>query len=92
MAFNGLEMSYNPSERRAGLLVFWLVAAKSVWEAINGQVIFGFMHMGACGTPQAVCHLGGVIGGTVAYWLLKDGRSVQSHSTLSSITRGIEMC
>ena len=75
MAFNGLEMMCSPSERRAGRLVFWLVAAKSLWEAVNGQVIFGFMHMGACGTPQAVCHLGGVIGGIVAYWLLKDGRS-----------------
>jgi rhomboid family GlyGly-CTERM serine protease len=92
MAFSGLEMMCKASGRRTGWLVFLLVSVKSVWEAFTGEVIFGFMHMGACGTPQAVCHLGGVIGGTVAYWLLKDGGSAQFYPSPSSITRGIEMC
>lgn len=67
MAFYGLQMMGNKSERRTGQVIFWLVAVKSTWEAISGQVVFGFMHMGLCGAPQAACHLGGVLGGTLAF-------------------------
>lgn len=78
MAFYGLEMMGRKSERRIGQITFWLVAAKSVWEAINGQVFLGFMHMGSCGTPLAACHLGGVLGGILAYWLLKERNNLQN--------------
>lgn len=72
MAYCGLEMMAKKSDRRIGQITFWLVALKSTWEALSGQVVFGFMHLGSCGTPLAACHLGGVLGGILAYWLLKE--------------------
>ena len=78
MAFCGLKMMNNKTERRTGQVIFWLVVAKSIWEAISGQVVFGFMHMGLCGAPQAACHLGGVLGGTLAFLILRDIRMIDN--------------
>jgi rhomboid family GlyGly-CTERM serine protease len=71
MVYCGLAMMRNPSEHRMGMLICGLVIVKSLWEAFSGQVVFGFMHLGACGTPLAACHLGGVLGGALAGWLLR---------------------
>lgn len=67
MAFAGLEMTFTRGSRRAGWLTFLLVFVKSIYEAATGTVVFDFMHMGLCGSPLAICHLGGVIGGIGAY-------------------------
>lgn len=44
------------------------MAAKSVYETVNGEVLFSFLHMGLCGTPLAACHLGGAAGGAVLFF------------------------
>ncbi|CAB5103682.1 hypothetical protein D3OALGA1CA_1603 [Olavius algarvensis associated proteobacterium Delta 3] len=67
MAYAGLEMTLPRRSRRVGLVTFLLVFVKSVYEAATGTVVFDFMHMGLCGSPLAICHLGGVIGGVVAF-------------------------
>ncbi len=72
MAHTGLTMARNPAERRAGLLCFVLVAAKSIIELATGRVFF---HFGLCGTPIAACHAGGVIGGIACH--IPGGRLVR---------------
>ncbi|MGB5987835.1 MAG: rhombosortase [Desulfobacterales bacterium] len=69
MAFSGLSQMRSPQTRWVGLLVFGLVVGKSILEGLTGQVLFTFMHMGLCGTPIAMAHLGGVAGGMVAYFI-----------------------
>jgi hypothetical protein len=49
-------------ERRAGWLTFGLVAAKAVYEAASGHVLFASWHLGNVGSPNPLCHLGGVFG------------------------------
>jgi len=71
MAYAGLEMTVTRKSLKAGLLTFLLVFAKSLYEAATGTVVFDFMHMGLCGSPLAICHLGGVVGGTVAFGLTR---------------------
>jgi len=66
MAFGGLARMRDRRTRLAGGVVFGLVAAKSIMEGITGEVVFTFMHMGLCGTPIAMAHLGGVAGGVSA--------------------------
>jgi len=67
MAYAGLEMLSTKETKSAGMLTFLIVFAKSLYEASTGTVIFDFMHMGLCGSPLAICHLGGVMGGIAAY-------------------------
>ena len=71
MAFAGLEMTFTGRARKAGLLTFLLVFIKSLYEAATGTVVFDFMHMGLCGSPLAICHLGGVMGGMIAYGFIR---------------------
>ena len=47
---------------------FGIVVAKCVVEALTGHVVFESWHAGALGTPIAVCHAGGVLGGLLI-WL-----------------------
>jgi rhomboid family GlyGly-CTERM serine protease len=70
MAVSALEMIHQ-GERRVGWTCLALVAGKSIWEAATGQVVFSFLHFGLMGTPVAVCHLGGVVGGAAAFTLRK---------------------
>ena len=67
MAYSGLELLYNRKSIWLGLFSFSLVFVKSIYEFINGEVVFTFMHMGLCGSPLAACHLGGVVGGIVCF-------------------------
>jgi rhomboid family GlyGly-CTERM serine protease len=71
MAVSGLEMIFEERHRLVGWLSFGTVAAKSVYEAVNGRVLFEFMHMGLCGTPLAACHLGGVAGAATLFFLFR---------------------
>ena len=71
MAVSGLEMIAEKKHRIAGWISFATVAAKSIVETINGQVLFEFMHMGLCGTPLAACHLGGVAGASALYFFFR---------------------
>jgi rhomboid family GlyGly-CTERM serine protease len=88
MAISGLEMMRKKGRLLLGLVSFWAVVAKSVWETITGQVMFEFMHMGLCGTALAAGHLGGVAGGIAAYLLWKSAishhyRCLHPHPTRS---------
>jgi rhomboid family GlyGly-CTERM serine protease len=66
MAVSALELMARPESRRAGLAALLLVAGKSLLEAATGSVLFAGLHLGYIGAPIAVCHLGGVLGGSVA--------------------------
>ncbi|OGV68837.1 MAG: rhombosortase [Lentisphaerae bacterium RIFOXYB12_FULL_65_16] len=55
--------------RLTGWAVLVAVVAKSVTEAVSGQVIFSGLHPGSVGVPNPVCHLGGVVGALLA-WVL----------------------
>ncbi|UCF90234.1 MAG: rhomboid family intramembrane serine protease [Desulfobacterales bacterium] len=71
MALSGLEMMHHKAHWRAGLLSFLLVVSKSVYEFMAGEVLFAFMHMGLCGSPLAPCHLGGVVGGIISFFVFR---------------------
>ncbi|UCF87267.1 MAG: rhombosortase [Nitrospiraceae bacterium] len=71
MAISALEMMREKEHFRTGLIFFLVVVFKSIYETINGDVLFAFMHMGLCGTPVAACHAGGVLGGIVAFLILR---------------------
>ena len=66
MAITALEMIRD--DERLGWVCLIAVAGKSLWEATTGRVLFEWLHFGRLGTPIAVSHLGGVVGGLVM-WL-----------------------
>ncbi|MEF9427243.1 MAG: rhombosortase [Candidatus Mariimomonas ferrooxydans] len=74
MAVSALEMMRQKKNFRMGLIFFLLVVTKSIYETVQGDVLFSFLHMGLCGTPLAVCHAGGVLGGIAAYSFLQGRR------------------
>ena len=57
-------------ERRIGWISFALVATKAAFEALTGRMFFAFLDFGLLGTPVAVSHAGGIIGGLVAVLIL----------------------
>ncbi len=63
MAVSALEMMQKKSEFTTGVICLAVVLCKSVYEAASGTVLFSFLQFGLCGTPLAVCHLGGTLGG-----------------------------
>ena len=73
MAITALEMiaaGRTRSDRGWGVVAFVLVIGKSAWEAISGQAFLGWLHFGLMGSPIAVSHAGGVLGGLLAWYLL----------------------
>lgn len=71
MAISALDQMKAPTDKtlqRAGAATFIIVVAKSMVEAATGRIVFEGLHFGALGTPVAVCHAGGVLGGLVVYW------------------------
>ena len=73
MAITALEMIRKDDGlgRRYGWIALGLVISKSVIEALSGQVLFSWLHFGLVGDPVAICHLGGVLGGMVAFAVLE---------------------
>lgn len=51
-------------------LCFIGVVAKSVFEAVTGNVMFVSWHLGSLGTPIAACHAGGLLGALLCWRLL----------------------
>lgn len=74
MAVSALEMMGQKENFRIGLLSLAIVVLKSIYEAIVGDVFFAFLHFGLCGTPLAVCHAGGVLGGILVFLAFKARR------------------
>jgi rhomboid family GlyGly-CTERM serine protease len=72
MALSALEMAASDrgtDDRRIGIACLTLTVAKSIYEAVTGNVFFDF---GLCGIPLAFSHAGGVLGG-IAAWLIWRG-------------------
>lgn len=74
MAITGLElMKRYPGEDMlniTGKVLFIVVLMKGIVEALKGQVMFSALHLGNVGIPVASSHLGGIIGGTLAFILI----------------------
>lgn len=54
----------------AGLILAWISGLKSVIEVISGHVMLATMHAGDLGFPIVESHLGGIIGGLIAFILI----------------------
>jgi rhomboid family GlyGly-CTERM serine protease len=70
MAIAALRMMQRGDERKMGLAMFVVVVLKAMYEALTGTVMFEFLHFGLCGSPVAVSHAGGVLGGILGFYLL----------------------
>ncbi len=66
MAITSLEMMKKKDTFGIGLISFLLVLSKSIYELHTGNVLF---HFGLCGSPLSACHIGGVVGGVVCFFL-----------------------
>ena len=66
---HALDRSTPRALRRVAAGVFLVVAAKSAWEAVTGQVLCSALHLGAVGAPLPACHAGGVLGGVAVVGL-----------------------
>jgi len=70
MAVSALEMLTRPgqaTERRIGLACLILVVGKAAIEAVTGRMVLEFLSFGMLGSPVAVSHAGGVIGGLLVF-------------------------
>ena len=65
LAITAVEMiaSAGTNDRVYGLLCLTVVVAKSCLEALTGCAVLATLHFGMLGTPIAICHAGGVLGG-----------------------------
>ena len=74
MAVSALEMACiktaHSTLRRAGIIALCVVVAKSMFEAITGNVVLSFLHIGDVGTPLTLSHAGGALAGIVAFAVL----------------------
>ncbi len=64
MLASGLLMlhEHERSNRALGIALIALVSLKSLLEVATGHVLFESLHLGDVGTPNPLCHLGGVLG------------------------------
>src|SRR2546425_3933621 len=86
MAIASLDQMTGPTDktiRRAGAVTFIIVVTKSIIEAFTGRIVFESLHLGALGSPVAVCHAGGVLAGLGA-WVIAQlhGTSLASRPIL----------
>jgi rhomboid family GlyGly-CTERM serine protease len=72
MAISAIEMlAGDKAEQKIGWISLMLVVGKGIFEAITGKMFFGFLDFGLLGTPVAVSHAGGIVGGLAALLLLR---------------------
>lgn len=71
MAAAALWMIRNKSDRRLGYTFLTLLITKCVYEMAVGDVFFSSIHLGLCGTPLVACHMGGVVGGMISFFLCR---------------------
>ena len=69
MAVTALEMITGRTYAKQGWLCLFIVAFKSLYEIIAGEMLFSFLLFGMCGTPLAASHIGGVLGGISSFML-----------------------
>ncbi len=63
---------------RLELIAAGVLLLKSTWEACNGTAAFMPFHIGNVGLPNAMCHLGGVMGALSTLLLKRPGRYRQT--------------
>ena len=85
MAISALDQMNGPTDKtlqRAGAATFIIVVVKSIIEAATGHIVFESLHFGALGSPVAVCHAGGVLGGLVVMVIVQvSGTILAPHTT-----------
>jgi rhomboid family GlyGly-CTERM serine protease len=74
MTICALEMLFDRDSDRtmkiAGGVSLLLVAVKSIYEAATGRMFLEILHFGMMGSPVAVSHIGGVLGGLIAFAII----------------------
>jgi len=82
MAISAIELlGGDKTERRIGWISLILVLGKASFETITGKMVFGFLDFGLLGSPVAVSHAGGIIGGLIAMLVLALRRQTCRGST-----------
>ena len=76
----------NTSYLIGGITLLVLSGMKSLYETVSGKVVFSTLHPGEIGIPIVEAHLGGVIGGAIAYLLLQLMQLTQKTLLLSAAT------
>ena len=73
MAISAMEMlAGEKAEMRIGWICLVMVIGKGAFEAISGRMFFGFLDFGLLGSPVAVSHAGGIVGGLIAMLALRN--------------------
>ena len=73
-AVSALELAADKKYQEAGFIgriMFAVLFAKIVWEMLSGKVFLAGFHLGYVGTPLVSSHLGGFLGGSLAYFLIR---------------------
>ena len=86
-AFSGKLQGYGVDSRQltAGIILASISGVKSIIEVITGSVLFSQLHMGDLGQPIVEAHLGGVMGGLVAFMILMLSGSLKMCLTIQYI-------
>ena len=87
MAVSALDQVKAPMDKNlrcAGAATFSIVVAKSMIEAATGRIAFEYLHFGALGSPVAVCHAGGVLGGVGAWLFVQASGAIRSSRKTST--------
>ena len=86
MAVCALEMirsaSSNKSVKLVGVLCLGLLIGKCLVEAFTGKMVFSFFHTDLIGSPVALAHGGGVLGGCVMYMVFHGFSFVPRHCSV----------
>ncbi|PLX83087.1 MAG: rhombosortase [Desulfuromonas sp.] len=72
-AVTALELLFGGRREGGRVLGFGLLAGvvlKVAWETVFGGELIGSLHLGDVGVPVVLCHLGGLLGGSLAFGLL----------------------
>jgi len=84
MAASALLMIRNKVDRCLGYSCLTLLITKCVYEMVAGDVFFSSIHLGLCGTPLVACHLGGVVGGMISFFLCRKSDYNSAYSNKKS--------
>jgi len=87
MAIAALDQMNGPADKtlqRAGAATFTIVVTKCIIEAVTGRIVFESLHFGALGSPVAVCHAGGVLGGLVVMVIVRVSGTILASRTTTT--------
>lgn len=70
-ALESIVETENKTDQLTGWVTLTLVVSKALVEAVQGSVVFAFMHGNLMGQPIGISHLSGVLGACLAYGLCR---------------------